>query len=114
MKSRFQLWQLVVAMVAVCAAALWFAHWKRTSHRLTAQELIQCLPQDRSTHLYIDVDALRQAGILNLLIGSRADEDPDYRQFVQQTGFDYRTDLYAAAVAFLEGDEYFVLRGRFD
>lgn len=78
-----------------------------------AARLIQCLPQDRSLHAYLNVGLLRSAGILDLLAGSKAGEEADYKTFVEQTGFDYRTDLDAVAAGFRDGDEYFAVQGRF-
>jgi len=51
--------------------------------------------------------------MLDLVAGSKSEEDQDYRKFVSQIGFDYRTDLDAAAVAFSRGNTYMALRGRF-
>lgn len=78
-----------------------------------AVRLVQCLPQDRSLHVYMDVGLLRSAGILDLLAGSKGAEEPDYKKFIEQTGFDYRTDLDAVAAGFRDGDEYFAVQGRF-
>jgi hypothetical protein len=47
------------------------------------------------------------------LAGSKAVEEPDYQQFVNETKFDYRQDLDAIAAAFKDGKVYFALRGRF-
>ena len=49
---------------------------------------------------------------MDLLAGPRA-EEPDYRKFVDLTGFDYRTDLGAVGAAFWHGGSYFVVRGKF-
>lgn len=114
MNRRIQPWQLVLLVIVVCGGVLWVAHWLRTSRKIDAAGLVQCLPPDRATHVYIDVDALRRAGLLQLLAGSSAQEEPDYRRFVEQTSFDYRMDLDAVAIAFLNGNNYFALRGRFD
>lgn len=75
--------------------------------------MIAALPADHATVFYADVDTLRKAGILNLLAGSKAVEEAEYRKFVQQTGFDYRTDLDSVAAAFVNGASYFIVRGRF-
>jgi len=56
---------------------------------------------------------LRRSGTLELLAGSKAAEEPDYRKFVDDTGFDYRTDLDAVAVSFVNNSVYATLRGRF-
>jgi hypothetical protein len=114
MKHRFQPWQLAALAILLCGGVLWFAHWKRGLRHFDAASLVESLPPDQATHVYIDVDALRRSGVLGLVAGSAAEEAPDYRSFVEQTGFDYRMDLDAVAVAFLHGNVYFVLKGRFD
>jgi hypothetical protein len=78
-----------------------------------AARLVQCLPSDRSLHVYLNVGLLRSGGILDLLAGSQSGEESDYKKFVEQTGFDYRTDLNAVAAGFRDGDEYFAVQGRF-
>jgi len=88
-------------------------HW-RASRELNARNLVQYLPPERTAHVYIDVAALRAGGLVDLVAGSKADEEPDYRRFVEQTGFDYRSDLDAVAAGFVHGDVYMVLRGHFD
>jgi hypothetical protein len=78
-----------------------------------AARLVQCLPSDRSLHVYMNVGLIRAAGFLELLAGSTAGEEADYKKFVEQTGFDYRTDLDAVAAGFRDGDEYLAIQGRF-
>ena len=78
-----------------------------------AVRLLQCLPQDRSLHVYMNIGLLRSAGILDLLAGTQGTEEADYKKFVEQTGFDYRTDLDAVAVGARNDDEYFAAQGRF-
>src|SRR5262249_48630377 len=63
---------------------------------------------------YIDFDALRRAGILQRLEGSKATEDPDYQAFVRKTNFDYKQDLDAAMVAFTPTGRYLLVKGHFD
>jgi hypothetical protein len=114
MNRRFQPWQLAALVVILCAGAVWLAHWWRASRHIDATALVECLPRDRSMLVYIDVNALRRSGLLDLVAGSSAVEDKDYRTFVDQTGFDYRSDLDAVAAGFNNGDVYLALRGRFD
>jgi len=78
-----------------------------------AARLVQCLPSDRALHLYLNVGLLRSGGILDLLAGSQGAEEPEYKKFVEETGFNYRTDLDAVAAAFRDGDTYFAVQGRF-
>jgi hypothetical protein len=97
----------------VCAGAGGYAYWRGAFHAFSAADLVESLPPDPATNVYIDVDVLRRGGLLNLIAGSKAAEETDYRKFVDQTGFDYRTDLDAVAAAFFHNDVYFALRGRF-
>ncbi|MCU1339666.1 MAG: hypothetical protein JWO19_5247 [Bryobacterales bacterium] len=94
--------------VVLGASAYWFY-----SRPYDAVRLVQCLPSDRSLHVYMNVGLLRSAGILDLLAGSQAVEEVDYKKFIEQTGFNYRTDLDAVAAGFRDGDEYFAVQGRF-
>jgi len=116
--SRFKRWQLALLAVVLCAAAVGLGvglvQWRHSTRPYTAADLIACLPPDPATHVFIDVELLRRAGLLDLLAGSKASEEPDYRHFVEQTGFDYRTDLGAIAAAFSHGNVYFALRARYD
>ena len=94
--------------VVLGAWAYWFY-----SRPYDAARLVQCLPSDRSLHVYMNVGLLRSAGILELLAGSQGAEEADYKKFVEQTGFDYRTDLDSVAAGIRDGDEYFAAQGRF-
>ena len=97
-----------VVGVLLGAWAFWFY-----SRPYEAVRLLQCLPAERSLHVYMNVGLLRSAHILDVLAGSQTAEEPDYKKFVEQTGFDYRTDLDAVAAGFRDGDEYFAVQGRF-
>ena len=77
-------------------------------------ELAAYLPDKEGTLLYGDVEAMRKSGIWTVLAGSKPTEDPDYKDFVQQTGFDYRHDLDAVAATFRSDQTFFVIRGHFD
>jgi hypothetical protein len=77
-------------------------------------DLLAYLPDKEGTLLYADVDAMRRAGILTMLAGSKSTDDADYKDFVQQTGFDYRHDLDALAATLRSGQVFFAVRGRFD
>jgi hypothetical protein len=72
----------------------------------------------RSAHpdavlLHLDFDALRRAGVLNAIAGNRVTEEPEYKLFVQQSGFDYRQDLDSVTAAFHDGEMLVLARGRF-
>jgi hypothetical protein len=96
-----------------CALAAGGVYWFRLRSPARPSDLVACLPTANASVVYIDVDALRRSGILNTVLGSKTDEEPDYQQFVDETKFDYRRDLDAIAAALKDGRTYFALHGRF-
>ena len=72
------------------------------------------MPAQDPVVAYIDFSELRRAGILRLLDGSKAGEDPEYQSFVRQTQFDYQEDLDSALVAFAPTGRFLLVQGRFD
>jgi hypothetical protein len=96
-----------------CALAGAGIYWFRARRAVRPSNLVLYLPAINASVIYIDVDAMRRSGVLNLVAGSKAVEDADYQQFVSETKFDYRQDLDAIASAFKDGKVYFALRGRF-
>lgn len=112
MNPRFQLRQLVVLLVA-CALAAGGIYWFRLRSAAGPSDLVACLPTANASVIYIDVDALRRSGILDMVLGPKTAEEPDYQQFVGETKFDYRRDLDAVAAALKDGRTYLVLHGRF-
>ena len=113
MRIRLQPWQLAVCVVALSCAAVGVARWRKNAVTWDAARMIAALPSDHATLLYLDVDALRRSGVLQRLVGPKTTEEADYRKFVELIGFDYRTDLDSVAGAFINGEAYFVVHGRF-
>jgi hypothetical protein len=122
-RARIQAWQVVTVLAFAGAIAsivipsvvipwLWPSLATQVG-RPNPVDLVASLPAANATVVYIDVDALRRSGILNLLAGSKAAEEADYQQFVNETQFDYARDLNAVAAAFKDGQVYFALYGRF-
>jgi len=113
-RLRLRPWQLSILVVALCVAAVGVVRWVRVSQPYDAARMLGDLPADKkATLVYIDTGLLRNSGMLDLLAGSKAAEEPDYRKFVELTGFDYRTDLDAVAAALVDNHVYVTLRGRF-
>ncbi len=113
MRFRLRPWQLALVVVALCLVTVAVIRWWRISAPYDAARLLSVLPVDRATLLYIDAEQLRRSGVLALLAGSKAAEEPEYRKFVDESGFDYRTDLDALAASFADNRVYAALRGRF-
>ncbi len=112
MSFRSKPWRIALAVLVLGAAAFGVFLWLRNSS-YDAGRLLGMLPAERATLVYIDTESLRKSGLLDLVAGSKAAEEADYRKFVEQTGFDYRTDLDTVAAAFVDGRVYTALRGRF-
>jgi hypothetical protein len=104
-------WMSIAAVVGVLmgAGAYWFH-----SRPYDPTQLVQMLPPDNAVYAYVNVAALRSTGILDKIAGPVSSEDAEYRQFVADTGFDYREDLDSLAVAFREGDIYYAAQGNFN
>jgi hypothetical protein len=102
---------LAAACALAAAGGIYWSH--RTLGAARPSDLVVLLPTSNASVVYIDVDAMRRSGILNLVAGSKTVEEADYRQFVNETKFDYRQDLDAIAAAFKDGKVYLALRGRF-
>jgi hypothetical protein len=109
-RRRWVLWG--AALLALIVLALF--QWRRYFASYEGSRLLLPLPLANSVKLYIDADALRAARLLDSVAGPSASEEPEYRRFVEETGFDYRKDLNAAAASFLNGDVYIAVRGHFD
>lgn len=113
MNPRYRGWLLLLIVVAVCGTSIWAAAWYR-ARPISTGMLLKRMPQQDSVILYIDFAELRSAGILQMLEGTKAGEDPDYQNFAQKINFDYREDLDSALVSFAPAGKYMMVKGRFD
>jgi hypothetical protein len=112
-KYRLRVYQLVTLLAVACVALVAAVLAWRYSADARPADLVERIP-DGSAILYVDVKALRAAGLLDAFGGAAEDREPEYREFVQATGFNYESDLDAAVVGFQGPDRYVLLRGRFD
>ena len=104
---------LGVALVLIAVGI--FIGVNRFRYRLVRsdEDLFRFLPQGDATLFFANVAALRYGGYLGLFEKKKAQQESDYAQFLQQTGFDYTRDLDAIAGAAEGGRIVFLLRGRF-
>jgi hypothetical protein len=112
-RFRLSAWQLPALLIFMCALAVAGVYMFRMRGGSKPSDLVGYLPSENATLVYIDVDAIRRSGVLNLIAGSKAAEEIEYKQFVDATLFDYRQDLDAVAAAFKDNQVFFALRGRF-
>ncbi len=113
MRFRFQPWQLAVVLVVLCAAAVAGIYKYRVRGGSNPAGMMAYLPTANATVVYLDVAAIRRSGLLNMIAGSKAAQELEYQQFVEETRFDYRQDLDAIAATFKDGQVFLALRGRF-
>lgn len=103
-------------MGALAAVALLLFAIHSFRHRFVRedQDILGLLPGGDVTTFFADVSALRNAGMLQLLSGSNAAGDAEYKQFIRETQFDYARDLDAVAGIATSQHILFIARGRFD
>jgi hypothetical protein len=108
-KHIYWLAPALVAAFLLIPAVDWFV-----TRPFTTTRLLQRLPADNALVLSVDFQALRRAGILQMLDGAPAGQDPEYRAFVRKTNFNYQRDLDRALVAFAPTGKFLLIEGRFD
>ena len=79
-----------------------------------AKRTLALLPAENAILVRLDFQALRRAGILDLLSSGSVAREPEYQAFVSKTGFDYARDLNAAYISFHPDGTYFLASGRFN
>ncbi len=89
---------------------LWF-RWREARLFFDPHVLLSRFPVEDAAVLSIDVALLRRGGFL---AGSKNPLEPEYKQFLDGTGFDYRRDLDLVIASFSKSGNFFVARGRFD
>jgi hypothetical protein len=106
---------LLFAAITLCGVGVWIALSARSrSIAASPAGMLSHLPAGNSLVLFVDFDALERAGVLKLLSQSKVAEEPEYKAFVQATGFDYTRDLDLAALSFHNDGQFFIVKGRFD
>lgn len=113
MKDRQRAWLLILLVAALCAAAVWGVARFR-SRLITTAAMVARIPAQDALVLYVNFEALRQAGMLDLLGISKMTEEPEYKTFVGKTEFDYKEHLDSALVSFHPDGVFFLVRGQFD
>lgn len=113
MSNPQKAWLAAAAVLLVAGIIFAGYYYFRPAYR-TPAELVSLLPRSDAVVAYADIDTLRRADLLTRLDGAKALEDPEYRDFVKETGFDYEHDLDAVAIASAPDQLFAALRGRFD
>ncbi len=105
---------VLAGILALCALVFGWLAWSRVRSSRVAEPLLRYAPSNAQIYAFLDFELLRRTGVLRRLAGPGGVEEPDYRRFVDQTGFDYRRDLDAVVVAKRGTAVFAVVTGRFD
>ena len=93
---------LISATAVLLLAGLLLArHFSRDGDRSAREHLLQFVPADATTVIYVDLDELRASPFLAELYAwaPHSIEDSEYAQFVHDTGFSYERDLQRVVVS---------------
>jgi hypothetical protein len=116
---RKQYWLALLVGIAFFAAGACYYLW-RAEDRNQDFTVLTFLPQDPAAVIYVDVDALRRTAFLAQVAAwaPQPQKDPEYAQFLQDTGFDFERDLnhFAIATQKLAGASnlFFITDGKFN
>jgi hypothetical protein len=108
--SRRQIMLAIVAaagLLAGLAALKWHAARGFSDPRI----VLSRFPVEDAVVVNADFATVRGAG---LLTESKLPLEPDYKQFLDGTGFDYRKDLDSVTASFSKSGNFFIARGRFN
>jgi hypothetical protein len=115
---------IVVVLAIGIGGYFWYSFHGRATRFLprvgAPAPILSLLPPESPYVIYANIAALRESAFLSKLaaIVPAPSEDPDYTQFVRDTGFDYTRDLDRVAIAiFQTSPQPLVLifaEGRFD
>jgi hypothetical protein len=118
-RRRWTLWTTAI-LLAGCLP-LWDAYWRWHDAGFgTRDALLSAMPPDASAILFADLAELRRAPFATEFYKwiPRNQADPEYAQFLRETGFDYERDLDRVAIAVIKGEKesklFAVAEGRFD
>jgi hypothetical protein len=111
---RLRGWLVVLGVVLLCGGGWWLVDQRHERTIGSRSALLARLPARDAVIVEIDFAALRRAGLFDLLANSKAPEEAEYKQFVDNTEFDYARDLDLVLASFSSKGKYFLLKGRFD
>jgi hypothetical protein len=116
-----QVWLVLVAVALLLSAAAFYGYQRWNARSPSARgNALGMMPADASAVLFVDLSELRNAPFVAQLFAwaPKPQADPDYAQFLKDTGFDYERDLDRVAIAFTKHAQdstlFAVADGKFD
>ena len=101
---------IVVVAVLLGGAAVWLK-WREARQFGETRTLLSRFPAEEAVVVSVDFAAVRGAGLLS---ESKLPLEPEYKQFLDGTGFDYHRDLDSVTASFSRSGNFYIARGRFN
>src|SRR5277367_4337627 len=101
---------IVFVAISLAGLAVWLK-WSDARGLGDTRTLLSRFPVEDSVVLHVDFSSVRSAGLLS---DSKASLEPEYKQFLDGTGFDYRKDLDSVTASISKSGNFFIARGRFN
>lgn len=111
MAVRRRVTQAIVGGAVILAGSLLFLKVRDSRTFFDPAVLLSRFPVEEAAVFSADVAKLRGGGFLT---SSTQPLEPEYKQFLDATGFDYKRDLDSVAASFSGSGTYIIARGRFD
>lgn len=114
-------WLGLAAILIILGASVFFGYRKwGAPNKSSREDALALMPSDASAVLFAELNGLRKSPFFARFLAwaPKPQADPDYAQFVNETGFDYERDLDRVAIAMVKrGSDsalFAILDGRFD
>jgi hypothetical protein len=101
----------IVSAAIVLAGTVAWLRWRDARQFGDTRAILSRFPAEDAIVLNIDFSTIRAAGFLS---DSRIPLEPEYKQFLDGTNFNYRSDLDSVVASFSKSGNFFIARGRFD
>ncbi len=101
---------IVFGAISLAGAAIWLK-WSDARGFGDTRTLLSRFPVEDSVVLHVDFASVRGAGLLS---DSKTSLEPEYKQFLDGSGFDYRKDLDSVTASISKSGNFFIARGRFN
>lgn len=107
-------WLATILIGTVCLLALAGLAFYRLRAIFTLSDFLARLPTQDATVAYFDLRVLRQSPLFAALTRRDVAQEPEYKTFVERTGFDYTKDLDYVLVSYHPDGMFAFAGGRFD
>lgn len=114
MSENWKIRTLFLGLILFVTVALSTVYYWRFRSPTSANDLYDRLPKGDGLVIQVDFRSLKASEMLSVIAGSPVVEEEEYRRFVHETAFDYRTDLDQVILSLVGEDRYALAVGRFD